>query len=118
MSNFEYILTIRKLLKYKFHRVKKIESATSQVVSGTRYRVIADLTENGKVLEKCEVIILEKIEGEKKGETEIKCPGGLNKKFNHHIAKRAVTAKGAAKTSTAEEATSIIKKYLKDSDYT
>ncbi|KAL5276783.1 hypothetical protein ACFFRR_002168 [Megaselia abdita] len=95
----------------------KVLSATSQTVAGFIYNMKANLEVNGKVMENCEVKILEKLEGEKKGETEIKCPSGHNEKYFHNIAKRALTVKGGAKDSTPEEATVIINKYLKGSEY-
>ncbi|KAL5276682.1 hypothetical protein ACFFRR_002103 [Megaselia abdita] len=93
-------------------KVNKVYSATSKVVSGFAYEIVADLTINGENKEQCVAKILEPAVG-KISETEISCPDGHHKQFSHTIAKRELTIKGAPKHATPEEAAKVINTYLK-----
>ncbi|KAL5276652.1 hypothetical protein ACFFRR_002083 [Megaselia abdita] len=93
-------------------KVKKIRSATYQVVSGFYYNIVADLIINGETKENCVAKILEPAVGEE-AKTEITCPDGHHKQFSHTIAKRSLELVGAPRKATPEEPAKIINTYLK-----
>lgn len=78
---------------YKFillNRVLKVYSATYQVVSGSLYKIIADIEVAGETKENCEVQIIEQSWLEKNnkdgGRTTINCPNSPEKLFTHKVA--------------------------------
>lgn len=100
-------------------RVKKVHSATSQVVAGVSYIINADLIVNGEAKENCVTKIwerswLESQQGGKGGETEVSCPDGHYKKYTHTVAKRS--APGSSRATPYPEATKVINAYLNTLD--
>ncbi|KAL5273689.1 CTSF family protein [Megaselia abdita] len=97
-------------------KVKKVNSAQSQVVSGILYKINGDFVINDEEKSNCDVKVWERPWlGESGGETDISCPDGHKKKYHHKVAKRSIggSPPGAAKDITNEEAFEMANKVFK-----
>lgn len=101
-------------------RVKKINSAHSQLVAGTLYKINGDFDINGELKLNCDVQVWERAwlddnEGSTGGQTDFTCPDGHTSKYLHKVVKRSVggSAPGSAKDFSTDEALQLSNQVFK-----